>query len=127
MKKRMLMFAAIVAAVIGLIVMNIEIEEEPPIQEVEEMSVKALKKTFREIESVEFLYTDYNKKTGFYRTAVKMTSQNNQTVEFDFSFNIDDPTRIGAWKVVDEENVQMAGETTSQVSVTYSDGSIGVV
>src|SRR5690625_7379541 len=90
--------------------------------EVERMSVEALKKTFKDIKSVEFEKSGYNKTTGSYTMFVKMTSKKKEFVKFDFKFITNYPIDIGGWGVNDNENVQKKGVTKREVEVTITNG-----
>lgn len=108
----------------GKVYMNKRAEQKEAEKiEVERMSVEALKKTFKDIKSVEFEKSGYNKTTGSYTMIVKMTSKNKESVKFDFKFTTNHPNEIGGWGVKDKENVQKKGVTKSEVEVTFTNGS----
>lgn len=90
--------------------------------EAERMSVLALKNTFEGIKSVEFEKNAYNAMTGSYSMIVKMTNINGEFVRFDYMFTKNRPNTIGGWGVIDEEKVQIEGETETKVDVIYTNG-----
>ncbi len=91
--------------------------------EAERMSVRALKRTFKDIKSVEFEKSALNKMTGSYSMVVKMTALNGEFVTFDYLFSTNRPDKIGGWGVIDTENVQKKGRTKTSVTVVYTNGS----
>ena len=96
-------------------------QKEADLIEAERMSVIALKNTFQDIKSVEFLYSYYEPVPDGYTFLVQMTNQQGKTIEFDYSFFKKDK-KIMSYLVVDKYGVQIKGETTRKVQITYSNG-----
>ncbi len=125
-KKRLLIVFSILLLIgIGgkLYVHNQKVNEQKVEEvEVEKMSVVALKRTFEDIQSVAFKKSTYNKMTGFYHMSVEMTHNNGEFVEFSYMYTTNQPNEISNWEVVDEEKVQIKGQTNDKVKVVYTNG-----
>ena len=96
-------------------------QKEADLIEAERMSVIALKNTFQDIKSVEFLYTSYEPIPDVYFTTVRMSNNEGKTAEFGYSF-FKSRDKITSFEVVDKNGVQTKGETTEKVQITYSNG-----
>src|SRR5699024_1583330 len=57
--------------------------------EAERMSVEALKNTFENIKSVEFINTDYHAMTGSYFMLVEVKNIEDDIAKFDYSYELD--------------------------------------
>jgi len=93
--------------------------------EAERMSVIALKKRYKDIKSVEFEKSGYDKMTGSYGMFIKMTNKKNESISFRYSF-WKESGKLGL-NVLKDENVQVRGVTTNKVQVIYSNKEEGEV
>ncbi|MFB1050651.1 hypothetical protein [Paraliobacillus sp. JSM ZJ581] len=93
--------------------------------EAERMSVKALKKEFQDIKSIEFNESEYNEITGSYTFIVKMTNHKNEFVHFMYIY-VQGKEKIES-SVIENEEVQIDGVTTNKVHVIYSNQKKGEV
>src|SRR5699024_5460795 len=84
-----LLMAAIIGAG-GKIYMDKRAEQKEAEKiEAERMSVEALKKTFKDIKSVEFINTDYHAMTGSYFMLVEVKNIEDDIAKFDYSYELD--------------------------------------
>ncbi len=116
----------VVVAIIGVggkVYMDKRAESEKI--EVERMSVEALKNTFADIKSVEIEKSGFDKKTGAFDVFVKVTNQKNASVNFGYTFWIEEK-KLGAI-IIKDEKVQIDGHTSSKVQVIHSNGEEGEV
>jgi len=133
--KRILMFVTIgfllIVALIGaggkIYMDKREEQKEAEKIEAERMSVEALKNTFEDIKSVEFINTDYHAMTGSYFMLVEVKNIEDDIAKFDYSYELDQSStnkneKITSYGVVDEDGVQKKGTTSSTVQVVYSNG-----
>src|SRR5699024_720493 len=122
-----LLMAAIIGAG-GKIYMHTRAEQKEAEKiEAERMSVEALKNTFENIKSVEFINTDYHAMTVSYFMLVEVKNIEDDIAKFDYSYELDQSStneneKITSYGVVDEDGVQKKGTTSSTVQVVYSNG-----
>lgn len=86
--------------------------------EVEKISIIALKNRYENIKSVEILKSGFDKKTGAFDLDVKMTNQNNESVDFTYTYWAQEK-ELGLDLMVNER-VHKRGRTTNKVRVIYS-------
>jgi len=101
-----------------------EQNEEEKIK-IEKKSIEALKERYANIKSVEIIESSIDKKTGAFDINIKMTNKENESVDFTYPFWVEE-NEIGAILAVDR-NIQVKGQTTNKVQVTYSNKEKGEV
>ena len=101
-----------------------EQNEEEKIK-IEKKSIEALKERYANIKSVEIIESSIDKKTGAFDINIKMTNKENESVHFTYPFWVEE-NEIGAILAVDR-NIQVKGQTTNKVQVTYSNKEKGEV
>ncbi|GGC89833.1 hypothetical protein [Enterococcus wangshanyuanii] len=134
MNKRIAVIVGIIALVFigfgGILYMNKRAEEESilkktHIYESEKMAVLAMKNTFSEIKSIEFLETIYNSTTDSYNMIVKMTDIEGESVEFSIGF-MDKDSELQDYGI-ENRNIQKEGKTENKVLVIYSNSIEGEI
>src|SRR5690625_2291088 len=120
MKRKWIVFLCLLLIIIGgkLYMDNRAAQKEADLIEAERMSVIALKNTFQDIKSVEFLYTSYEPIPDGYFFVVRMSNHQWETAEFRYSFFKKDK-KLMNYLIVDQHGVQLEGKTIGKVHVTY--------
>lgn len=98
-------------------------EEQRNLLETERESAIVLKKTFTNIKSVKVEKTSYNEMTGAYRMFVKLTTIDNETADFTYSF-WKERNEIGGYGI-ENRKAQVEGTTTNKIIIHYSNGEEG--
>ncbi|WP_165005101.1 MULTISPECIES: hypothetical protein [unclassified Enterococcus] len=85
---------------------------------VEKQSVKVLKNTFADIKEVKINEAGKNEKTGSYGMYITLTTINNESVSFSYTF-WKEQNKIGSYSI-ENRNIQKKGITKEKVKVTYT-------
>ncbi len=110
----------VVVAIIGVgWKVYVDKKEEAEKMKTERMSVEALKSTFADIKAIEFEKSNYDAMTGTYSMFVKMTNKEGKSVRFTYNYEKNKPKETRGY-ILEDEEVQMEGETKDKVQVIFS-------
>lgn len=105
----------------GIYLTNQKDEKKEDLIAVERQSAKALKNSFENVRSLEFIENKgKNDNTGSYMFIVSMENQQQQKTEFNIIY-VEGETKLENYGLRDE-SIQKEGITTTKINVLYSDG-----